>query len=355
MKIAIVGSSASGLAAARSLSADHRHSLTVLETAERLNARRDDVDVWVNGLPEAFDVVLIATSAWEASALLQREQTDSTCITLDLDPREAILQDPDTQIYARPGITTVIEPDECRCVSLAAFSDDIVAELIDELGLEYEPLRVRVEPVLLDEPLPRRVYFAGSDTADAIGRMAADHPEILPPSYLDLPPAPVAPRRQVAPPRAGGLSRLTGRLSALVAAPVELIDLSGQDWSLGGERLYVANHHSIFDSPRVTYLKGLDVTVTAAREAALEALSTNAPIVPIAAYGSDLVSPAARPRPLARLRRQKLVIVIGEPFHPETSSVDELLGDIRAILLYLEDLARAHAGEIAGPAHAMAR
>jgi hypothetical protein len=346
MKIAIVGSSASGLTAAHYLSADHRHPLTVLETAERLNARRDGVDVWVDGVRKAFDVVLIATSAWEASALLHREPTDSACITFDLDPREAILQDPDTQIYARAGITTVIEPDECRCVSLAAFSEDIVAELIDQLGLEYEPLRVRVEPVLLDEPLPRRVYFAGSDAAEAIDRMAADHPEIQPPSDLDLPPAPVAPRRQAAPPRPGGLTRLTGRLSALVAAPVELIDLSGQEWPLGSEMLYVANRHSIFGSQ----LKGLDVTMTAAREAALASLRTNTPIVPIAAYGTDLVS-----RPLSRLRRQKLVIVIGEPFHPETSSVDELMGDIRAILLYLEDLARAHAGEIASPAHAMAR
>jgi 1-acyl-sn-glycerol-3-phosphate acyltransferase len=90
--------------------------------------------------------------------------------------------------------------------------------------------------------------------------------------------------------------------------------------------------------------------MTAARDAAIASLRTNAPIVPIAAYGSDLV-----PRPLARLRRQKLVVVIGEPFHPETSSVDELLGDIRAILLHLEDLARARAGQIASPAHAMAR
>jgi hypothetical protein len=366
MNIAIVGSSVSGQAAAHHLSADRRHSVTVLERVERLDARGDRVDVWVDGVRETFDAVVVATSAWEASALLGPEQTYNTCITLDLDPREAILLDADARIYAHGSITTVVEPGEGRCVSLAALPgstrpQDIIGELIDLLGLEHDPLAVHVEPAMPDEPLTRRVYFAdsaegaGHSAYNAVARMADDHAEIRQPSDRELLPAPVAPRRQVTSPRPGGLTRLAGRLSALVAAPVELIDLSGQAWPVGADMLYVANRHSIFDSPRVTHLKGLDVTLTAARDAALESLSTNTPIIPIAAYGSDLVWPATRPRPLARLRRQKLVIVIGEPFHPETSSVDELLGDIRAILLHLEELARAHAGEIATSAHALAR
>ena len=364
MKIAIVGSGPSGLAAAHHLSTERCHALTVLERedVERLDPRADCVEVWVNGARQAFDAVLVATSASEASALLGPEQTYSTCVTVDLDPREAILQDDDARIYAHAGITTVVEPDDGRCVSLAAHPDsarphDIIGELVDLLGLQHDPLGVHLEPAMPDEPLPRRVYFAESaeGASHAVASMADDHAEIRRPSYRELLPVPVAPRRQVAAPPSGGLTRLAGRLSALVAGPVELIDLSGQDWPLGRETLYVANHHAIFDSPRATPLKGLDVTLTAAREAALASLSTNAPIVPIAAYGSDVVWHAARPRPLPRLRRQKLVIVIGEPFHPETSSVDELLGDIRAILLHLEDLARAYAGEIATPAHALAR
>ena len=64
----------------------------------------------------------------------------------------------------------------------------------------------------------------------------------------------------------------------------------------------------------------------AARAAALAAIAANAPIVPI----------AAPDQPHARLR-----VLIGEPFYPETSSIDELIGDMRAVIRHLERLAVA--------------
>jgi 1-acyl-sn-glycerol-3-phosphate acyltransferase len=203
------------------------------------------------------------------------------------------------------------------------------------------------------------------------------------------------------------LSRRASALAVRMAADIEFLDLSRTTWPLGAPAVYIANHRSMFDVPtgvmtfdrlrvlpRIVvqresfdtafspYLKGLgalpalrgtNATVTAAEAAlaagdsvafmvegkltprsaaehaphgsgaALAALRTNAPIVPIAAYGTDDVWPSRRPWPLLRPTRPKVVVVIGEPFHTETSSLDELMEDMRTILLHLEGLARDRA------------
>ena len=82
-----------------------------------------------------------------------------------------------------------------------------------------------------------------------------------------------------------------------------------------------------------------------ARAAALAALAVNAPIVPIAARDRPATTSRVRlGRPQARVR-----VVIGEPFYPETSSIDELMDDMRVVMRHLERLAIEH-GIVRAPA-----
>jgi hypothetical protein len=71
------------------------------------------------------------------------------------------------------------------------------------------------------------------------------------------------------------------------------------------------------------------------RGAALAALAVNAPIVPLAARGRPATMRLGRPRARA-------CVVIGEPFYPETSSIDLLLNDMCMVVRYLEGLASSH-------------
>ena len=95
MRIAIVGAGLTGLSAAHLLSEDPRHVTTVFETrarfggpvdrlfrlgvtlrqtaqVERLAVDDTGADLWIHGLAERFDLVLVATSPAEARALLAR-------------------------------------------------------------------------------------------------------------------------------------------------------------------------------------------------------------------------------------------------------------------------------------------
>lgn len=131
-------------------------------------------------------------------------------------------------------------------------------------------------------PLHQRVYFTGPGAADdaarsALVRMAADHP-------------------------------------VLQAAPV----------------IYIANRHWALDlvvrgaSETGTCLAFVVEAGVTARAAAHAAIAANAPIVPIAAPDQP---------------HEGVRVMIGEPFYPETSSIDELIGDMRAVIRYLERLA----------------
>ena len=96
--------------------------------------------------------------------------------------------------------------------------------------------------------------------------------------------------------------------------------------------IYIANQRWALDlvvrgeSDAGTSLAFVVEAGVAARAAALAAIAANAPIVPI----------AAPDQPHARVR-----VLIGEPFYPETSSIDELIGDMRAVIRHLERLAVA--------------
>jgi hypothetical protein len=322
MRIAIVGAGLRGLSAARLLSEDPRHVLCVFETRTRFGAHAeasldrlsrlgvslrhtaqverlavDDAgaDLWVNGLPERFDLALVATSAPEAAALL-----------------------------ARSGI---------RRAGGSA-------------------------------PLGTRVYFAepgrAADAAQAaLIRMAHDHAVIRPrPGSLQ-------------PPRVADILRAR---APRAAARVRYLDLSGVSWPLDAPAVYIANRRWALDVvPRHAMVRDLrtpdasDTTNAAAghleagvsvafvvesgsppgghaaraasqgRGAALAALAANAPVVPVAAQ-------APRRRRLARPWSRPCV-VIGEPFYPETSSIEELLDDMRKIVRHLE----LHAGRRHAP------
>ncbi|MDA0159854.1 NAD(P)-binding protein [Solirubrobacter ginsenosidimutans] len=306
MRIAIVGAGLTGLSAAHHLGEDPRHATSVFETrarvggvvdclfrlgvtlrrsaqVERLAVDESGTDLWINGLAERFDLALVATSPAQARALL-----------------------------VRSGIGR-------RLGSMA---------------------------------LGKRVYFAEHGAADpgeaaraAIARIAADHPT-------------VRTRPVPAPPRGEGAWRsLARRAGGLTGAHVHYVDLSGHAWPLGAPAVYIANQRWILDLvPHQLMIRGLrtlevsDATnaVTGQLEAggsvafvvegatatphgcgaALAALAVNAPIVPLAAKG--------RPE---RRRRESVRVVIGEPFFPETSSIDELMDDMRMVVRYLERLA----------------
>ena len=191
--------------------------------------------------------------------------------------------------------------------------------------------------------------------------MAAEHPAVRPP-------APAAPPRVAA-----AVRSLARRAGGLTAAHVEYLDLSGATWPLGSPAVYIANQRWLLDvvprhllvgslrTPEASHETNATAITTAgeldagrsvafvvegglpAREdapdaphgrgAALAALAVNAPIVPLAAWGR----PAAHSR--IRLGWARVRVVIGEPFYPETSSIDELLQDMRMTLRYLEGLA----------------
>ena len=183
--------------------------------------------------------------------------------------------------------------------------------------------------------------------------MAADHPAVRQRPWLE------APRDTRV---ADAVRALARRAGGLTAAHVQFLDLSGHSWPLRAPAIYIANQRWILDVvPRHLMIRGLrtpeasDATAGAleagnsvafvvegsnrprghaadaphGRGAALAALAVNAPIVPIA---------ATIPRPRARAR-----VVIGEPFYPETSSIDELMDDMRMIVRHLERLAVEHA------------
>jgi NAD(P)-binding Rossmann-like domain len=314
VRIAIVGAGLTGLAAAHLLSEDPRHVITVFETRARFGGRVaealvadsldrlaclgvtlrrtaqverlavDDVgaDLWIHGFAERFELALVATSPADARALL-----------------------------VRSGIRR-------------------------DLGAS------------------KRVYFceravdAEASARAALARMAADHAHFRP-----------RPRaRETA-------VRSWARRARGLTASVSYLDLSGHAWPLAAPAVYIANQRWLLDVLARDLMIGRLVTpasyATAAGEleaghsvafvvegelpahgcaaraashgrgAALAALAVNAPIVPV----------AARPGPASssRFGRPRVRVVIGEPFYPETSSIDGLVDDMCMVVRHLERLA----------------
>jgi 1-acyl-sn-glycerol-3-phosphate acyltransferase/glycine/D-amino acid oxidase-like deaminating enzyme len=274
---------------------------------DRVRPSSDGVTVAAGGTEQRFDVVVFAGFVHDAYGLLDRSgiarpldprrHTHCKAFTIDLDPAEKVLVGGDVRIYAGEGITTVVQPDESRCVTLAAFpvstDDDFILDQVRrQLSLLHEPLRVRtrpnldpaeavfvgeyVDPVRLEKPTRGRVYFAGSytdnsyplDSAEgacrsayaAVERLARDHGTRVR-SNLGLP-RPTRARRTTA---AGGHAnavphrrRAAAMWATAVGASAWLTplvsrivfdDASGCTWPLRRPAIYVANHRSLFDVP----------------------------------------------------------------------------------------------------------
>ena len=273
--------------------------------------RLDDhaVEISTRTSCDTFDVVLVTAFATDAYALLDRSgitrpldhrgHTHCKCFTLDLDPREPIVNEPGVRIYSHGGMTTVVQPGESRCVTLATFPASteqavVLDDLCGKLGLKYEPLRVRcrtnlgsseavfvgsyVDAVTLAAPLRPIVYFAGSchdnsypldsgeaaarSAYNAVRRMAADHPSVTIRSSTGLPEGTHEPDRLVPqrahpnvlanPRRSRLLWRALCRASSLVArltSELTFVDQAGTAYGSSGPAVYIANHRSIFDVP----------------------------------------------------------------------------------------------------------
>lgn len=438
---------------------------------ELVRPRKDDVQVVTNSGQERFDAVIFTGFVHDAYDLLDRSgiarpldcrrHAHCKAFTIDLDPREKVLASGDVQIYTGAGITTVVQPGENRCVTLAASARSTGNEFILEhvrgqLKLAYEPRRVRtrtnlspgeavyvgeyVDPLRIEQPLRHRVYFAGSytdnsyplDSAEgacrsayyAVARLAKDHDGVTLRSGLGLPPA-VQVRRGSplrAHPNAPAHTSLDTALRAIatqvaarlapLVSDVVFEDVSRCSWPLPRAAVYVANHRSLFDvlagtlafrhlrvSPRLVVarkyfdkgvfakilyatgalpaLRGSDATVNAGiaairagdsvaimpegrittsgeaqrgeygRGAAMMAIETGAPIVPLGASGTHLIWKNSRPWPLVNRSRPRVTIVVGRPIDPAGLSCQELTDRIRQAVRELE--LHAERGVPAGP------
>jgi predicted NAD/FAD-binding protein len=129
------------------------------------------------------------------------EQIHCVALTIQLDPRERILQNPDPAFYSHKGINILVQPESCRCVVLCTGSTStrerhVLSRVADFLGLEHDPVQVRMrtnqrpgEAVFAGDSLrPERIlrrpvrnlYFAGScvrnsypiDSAESAARSA---------------------------------------------------------------------------------------------------------------------------------------------------------------------------------------
>lgn len=425
---------------------------------EAVSVDRGGVVVTVGGRRRRFDAVAFTGFAPDAYGLLDRSgiprpldrraHTHCKALTIDLDPREEVLTSPIPRIYAGAGITTVVQPHERRCVTLAAFprsteTDFLLTQVHGQLGLRHPVAKVRVrdnllpgeavfvgeyvDPSRLEAPLRGRVYFAGSytdnsyplDSAEgacrsaflAVRRLAADHPRLVVRSALGLPPAAgrpatTAPHPNSPPhPRLDRLLRAAATTAAAIAAPL-VADVVFDDRDgppLAEPAVYVANHRSVFDvpagvlafrhlrvSPRLVVadkyftgpfgkllraigalpaVRGSEATITAGiaavragesvaimpegritdaeaavgfgRGAAMIAIATGAPVVPIGARGTDRVWRGNRPWPLIRWRRPQVTISVGEPIDPAGRTWQELTELMRAELRRLEHGATA--------------
>lgn len=256
---------------------------------------------------ERYDAVIFTGFAHDAYALLDRSgvprpmdcrrHTHCKAFTIDLDPREKVLKSGDVRIYAGAGVTTVVQPAERRCVTLAAFppstEDQYILDRVGtQLDLEHAPLRIRtrtnlspseavfvgeyVDPRPLEQSFDDRVFFAGSytensyplDSAEgacrsafhAVSRLAQAHPEVIPRSALGLPVAartsrdtsrahPNAPTRPGVDKALRKVATTTAAGLVPLLADVAFDDLSGCSWPLPGPAVYVSNHRSVFDVP----------------------------------------------------------------------------------------------------------
>ncbi|MCS7483520.1 FAD-dependent oxidoreductase [Umezawaea endophytica] len=424
----------------------------------------DGVRVVTAAGQESFDAVVFSGFVHDAYRLLDqsgiprpldcRTHTHCKAFTIDLDPREEILSAEGVRVYAGAGITTVLQPAERRCVTLAAFprsTEDafVLDQVRGQLGLAHNPVRVRtrsnlapseavfvgeyVDPVRLEEPLRGRLYFAGSGTSNSypldsgegacrsafevVGRLAADHPAIRRRSSLGLPsaaghPRPGASRPHPNAPARPRLDRVLWSAATRAAAAVtslasEVVFDDADHVPVEGPAVYVANHRSLFDvpagvlafrhlgvSPRLVVarkyfdkgpfgrvlraigalpaLRGSDATITAGvaairagdsvaimpegkitapedgitaehgRGAAMIALATGVPIVPIAARGTHLVWGRSRPWPLVRRDHPRVVITVGRPIAPDGRSGQDLTNLVRDALRVLEHGAGEH-------------
>jgi hypothetical protein len=309
MRIAVVGSGPVGLEVARRLGEDPRHVTTVFETRSRLGGRVEERRV---AEPLAHLVRLGVTL--RRGAQVERLAVHPTGVLL--------------WIHGRPEAFDVA--------------------LVTTSPAQRQALFTRSGPVLSRG----RVHCAGEapDAAGALlARLAAAHPE-------------AGPLPALAPDGSPAHERVRHALRSLTrhGRRVRYIDLSGQAWPLDRPAVFLADHRWLLDvtvpaqllvrSLRVagsgdarvavrTLQAGTSLGVVsgddaASRAAATAALAVNAPIVALATHDNPgLTHP-----------RAAIHVVIGEPFYPQTSCLDELTHDMRVLMRHLARLASDRQG-----------
>ncbi|MDA0178765.1 NAD(P)-binding protein [Solirubrobacter phytolaccae] len=286
-----MGAGRTGLAAAQLLSEDPRHLITVFETGPRFGGRVEE-----RAVADTVDQLFRLGVTLHTSAQVERLAADGTGVDLWIN-----------------GLAERFD------VALVATAPADVRGLLLRSGVRRSTVR-------------SRVYFT-ADVKDAarevLGRVAADHLDV----WL---------RRPSDARITDVLRSLARRADGLVGSHVECLDLSRETWPPNGPAVYIANHRRALDAVVPRHVSATDVVATAtiddtreSRAAALAALTINVPIVPIGVRERPTATSWTRlGRPHAQVR-----VVIGEPFYPETSSIVELMDDMRVVVRHLEQLA----------------
>lgn len=114
--------------------------------------------VEVDGVERPCDSVLLTAFVSDALPLLELSGIDHTvrrlqhshckCYTIQLDPREPILEDPRIRQYSHEGISIIVQPGAARCTVLCTFSvstadDHVLPRVRLFLGLRHRPIDIR--------------------------------------------------------------------------------------------------------------------------------------------------------------------------------------------------------------------
>ncbi|MBK3580344.1 FAD-dependent oxidoreductase [Streptomyces sp. MBT65] len=168
-------------------------TLTADRRVSRVEQAGRNVRVHTRAGAEQFDAIVITAFVPDMVALLdasridhavsEADHTHCVAFTVDLDPREAVLREPDPVLYSRDGINILVQPEAGRCVVLCTLSprtdeEYVMAKVRGHLDLRHPLRQVRTRPNqrpgeailagdylrrdrILRRPAPN-VHFAGS-------------------------------------------------------------------------------------------------------------------------------------------------------------------------------------------------
>ena len=182
-------------------------------TVSLLRPETNGISVRVHDIWQTFDAVVVTAFAPDMTSLLDAsgiehsvvalDHSHCKCFTVELDPREQVLDDGHPAVYSRRGVTLVLQPLHSRCVVLctrkcpSTDTDYVLSQVRDYLALEYEVCGIRSRDNLRPDEaiftadyldrgrvLPRMpgLFFAGSyirnsypvDSGEGAARSAFD-------------------------------------------------------------------------------------------------------------------------------------------------------------------------------------